>query len=41
MLENPTYASIVRWGDEGDSFVVFGVGNAPVALCAKNPAETR
>ncbi|CAG8946128.1 unnamed protein product [Penicillium salamii] len=23
MLEDPTYASIVRWGDEGDSFVVL------------------
>lgn len=26
MLEDPTYASIVRWGDEGDSFVVLEVG---------------
>jgi osomolarity two-component system response regulator SKN7 len=25
MLEDPTYASIVRWGDEGDSFVVLEV----------------
>lgn len=29
MLEDPSYASIVRWGDEGDSFVVLEV-NAPV-----------
>lgn len=27
MLEDPTYASIVRWGDEGDSFVVLEVGS--------------
>lgn len=25
MLEDPSYASIVRWGDEGDSFVVLEV----------------
>ena len=25
MLEDPTYSSIVRWGDEGDSFVVLEV----------------
>jgi osomolarity two-component system response regulator SKN7 len=29
MLEDPSYASIVRWGDEGDSFVVLEV-NAPI-----------
>lgn len=26
MLEDPTYSSVVRWGDEGDSFVVLEVG---------------
>ena len=26
MLEDPSYASVVRWGDEGDSFVVLEVG---------------
>ena len=26
MLEDPTYAAVVRWGDEGDSFVVLEVG---------------
>lgn len=25
MLEDPSYAEIVRWGDEGDSFVVLEV----------------
>ncbi|KAJ5082872.1 hypothetical protein N7532_011915 [Penicillium argentinense] len=36
MLEDPSYASIVRWGDEGDSFVVLEVSDAPVAsLCEK------
>ena len=25
MLEDPTYAQVVRWGDEGDSFVVLEV----------------
>lgn len=25
MLEDPTYSSIVRWGDERDSFVVLEV----------------
>ena len=27
MLEDPSYASVVRWGDEGDSFVVLEVGS--------------
>jgi len=26
MLEDPTYSQVVRWGDEGDSFVVLEVG---------------
>jgi osomolarity two-component system, response regulator SKN7 len=25
MLEDPSYASVVRWGDDGDSFVVLEV----------------
>lgn len=29
MLEDPSYASIVRWGDEGDSFVVLEVSDPP------------
>lgn len=29
MLEDPSYASIVRWGDEGDSFVVLEVSGPP------------
>lgn len=28
MLEDPSYAEIVRWGDEGDSFVVLEVMSA-------------
>ena len=28
MLEDPSYASVVRWGDEGDSFVVLEVGDS-------------
>lgn len=31
MLEDPSYASIVRWGDEGDSFVVLEV-SSPVGM---------
>jgi osomolarity two-component system response regulator SKN7 len=27
MLEDPSYSEIVRWGDEGDSFVVLEVGS--------------
>ena len=27
MLEDPSYAAVVRWGDEGDSFVVLEVGH--------------
>jgi len=27
MLEDPTYESVVRWGNEGDSFVVLEVGD--------------
>ena len=23
MLEDPSYSSVVRWGDDGDSFVVL------------------
>ena len=26
MLENPTDENVVRWGNEGDSFVVLEVG---------------
>lgn len=26
MLEDPSYSQVVRWGDEGDSFVVLEVG---------------
>lgn len=29
MLEDPSYSEIVRWGDEGDSFVVLEVMRAP------------
>lgn len=25
MLEDPSYSQVVRWGDEGDSFVVLEV----------------
>lgn len=28
MLESPSDTSVVRWGDEGDSFVVLEVSNA-------------
>lgn len=31
MLEDPSYAEIVRWGDEGDSFVVLEVTASPIA----------
>lgn len=27
MLEDPSYASVVRWGDGQDSFVVLEVGS--------------
>jgi len=27
MLEDPSYESVVRWGNEGDSFVVLEVYN--------------
>ena len=30
MLEDPSYAEIVRWGDDGDSFVVLEVA-IPIA----------
>jgi len=29
MLENPQDESVVRWGDQGDSFVVLEVRNGP------------
>lgn len=29
MLEDPSYSEIVRWGDEGDSFVVLEVYFSP------------
>lgn len=32
MLEDPSYAEIVRWGDEGDSFVVLEVMRPSLAL---------
>jgi hypothetical protein len=32
MLEDPSYSEIVRWGDEGDSFVVLEVIHALVSL---------
>jgi hypothetical protein len=28
MLENPSDENVVRWGNEGDSFVVLEVGSA-------------
>ena len=33
MLEDPSYASVVRWGDEMDSFVVLEVGMNPDQPC--------
>jgi len=33
MLEDPSYSSIVRWGDEMDSFVVLEVGLNPDQPC--------
>lgn len=33
MLEDPSYSEIVRWGDEGDSFVVLEVW-MQCALCS-------
>ncbi len=37
MLEDPSYASVVRWGDEGDSFVVLEVP----ATCDSIPADSK
>ena len=34
MLENPQDESVVRWGNEGDSFVVLEVGEARKSLDA-------
>ena len=31
MLEDPSYSQVVRWGDEGDSFVVLEVQSGPVS----------
>lgn len=40
MLEDPSYSEIVRWGDEGDSFVVLEVNNSrplrPVRSAGEN-----
>lgn len=33
MLEDPQYSEVVRWGDQGDSFVVLEVGFYPVVFC--------
>lgn len=32
MLEDPSYSSVVRWGDDGDSFVVLEVYVLVVAI---------
>ena len=32
MLEDPQYSEVVRWGDQGDSFVVLEVGS-PLPCC--------
>ena len=34
MLEDPSHSEIVRWGDEGDSFVVLEVSDEPLVTIA-------
>ena len=36
MLEDPTYSQVVRWGDEGDSFVVLEVGTKTMMVGHRN-----
>lgn len=35
MLENPSDESVVRWGNDGDSFVVLEVSCCPVGAVSK------
>ena len=39
MLEDPSYSEIVRWGDEGDSFVVLEVMNELSAVEVLFPVQ--
>lgn len=42
MLEDPTYAQVVRWGDEGDSFVVLevrAIPQCPITLLTRGQNE--
>jgi hypothetical protein len=47
MLEDPSYSQVVRWGDEGDSFVVLEVRHYPGRLpcrrltCGQNEKFTK
>lgn len=36
MLEDPSYDSVVRWGNDGDSFVVLEVFYAAEPPCKRN-----
>lgn len=36
MLEDPSYESVVRWGNEGDSFVVLEVSHNSRMLAMEN-----
>lgn len=38
MLESPQDESVVRWGNEGDSFVVLEVGNSSKSARIRDPA---
>ena len=40
MLENPSDESVVRWGNEGDSFVVLEVStHLPLLYAPTGPSE--
>ena len=41
MLENPQDESVVRWGNEGDSFVVLEVRNTTVQSIATASTNNR
>jgi hypothetical protein len=40
MLEDPTYSEVVRWGNDGDSFVVLEVGRVVLMSALQLEAHT-
>lgn len=36
MLEDPAYSEVVRWGDQGDSFVVLEVCSLAITHCFRH-----